>query len=359
MIAAVLRGPDRMFVEEVETPGIGPGDILVEVGANTICGTDVRLLRGEKSRGTERPSIIGHEFAGRVVETGQRVGGFEAGQPVAIAPMVPCRRCFYCKRGMENACTDKIRIGYELDGGLGEYVRIPAEAIEAGNVFAVREDLPSAYLALAEPLSCCINGQRHSRIGPHDAVLILGAGPIGLFHLQLALLAGARTVIVSEPSSYRREFAAGLGAHFSVDPTSEDLASVVGEATDGIGADAAIICIGLPQLVNEALGLVRKGGTVNVFAGLADRGWAGIEANLIHYNELVVTGSTDSRRVDFETALQLIESGRIQVEPMLTHRYPLEAANEALETAAAGKGIKVAVLPWEFSGGEGPGPYRD
>lgn len=345
MIAAVLYGPDRMFVEEVETPGIGPDEVLVEVGANTICGTDVRLLRGEKSRGTERPSIIGHEFAGRVAEMGQKVRGFESGQPVAIAPIIPCRRCFYCKRGMENACADKNRIGYELDGGMGEYVRIPAEAVEAGNVFAVREDLPPECLALAEPLSCCINGHHRSGISLDSTVLILGAGPIGLFHLQLALLAGARTVIVSEPSAYRREFASGLGAHSVVDPTSEDLASAVGEATDGIGADAAIICIGIPQLVNEALGLVRKGGTVNVFAGLAKQGWTEVEANLIHYNELVVTGSTDSRRADYETALRLIESGRIQVEPMLTHRYPLKSANEALETAASGEGIKVAVLP--------------
>lgn len=345
MIAAVLYGPDRLFVEEVATPGIGAEEILVEVGANTICGTDVRLLRGEKSRGTERPSIIGHEFAGRVAEAGRNVRDFEAGQPVAIAPIVPCRRCFYCKRGMENACADKSRIGYELDGGLGEYVRIPAEAVKAGNVFAVLEDLPPEYLALAEPLSCCINGQRQSRIRPHDAVLILGAGPIGLFHLQLALLAGARTVIVSEPSAFRREFASDLGAQFVVDPTSEDLVSAVREATDGIGADATIICIGVPRLVNESLRLVRKGGTVNVFAGLADQGWSEVEANLIHYNELVVTGSTDSRRADYETALRLIESGRIGVEPMLTHRYPLKSANEALQTATAGEGIKVAVLP--------------
>lgn len=224
-------------------------------------------------------------------------------------------------------------------------MRVPAEGVEAGNLFVVEEDLPPEYLALAEPLSCCVNGHHRTKIEVNDTVLIMGAGAIGVFHLQLSLLAGAGAVIVSEPSQSRREFAHELGAHVTVDPTNEDLASIVNEETDGLGVDVTILCIGIPQLVNDAFGVTRKGGRVNIFAGLAGKGWAEVEANLIHYKELEVTGTSDSRRRDYEMALRLIESGRIDVKSMVTHRFPLESVEEALDTTASGEGIKVAVMP--------------
>jgi len=345
MIAAVFNGPGQIEVKEVETPEIGAGEVLVEVGANTVCGTDVRILRGEKTTGIYPPSILGHEFAGRIAAVGDRVEGYEVGAPVGMSPTIPCRRCFYCKRDMENVCANWKAMGYEVDGGLSQYVRIPADAVEAGCLFAAREDIPHEQLALTEPLSCCVHGQRLSRVGLDDTVLVMGAGPIGLFHLQLALQAGARTVIVSEPSEERQSFARNLGAHVTVDPENEVLAVVVAEHTDGFGMDVVLICIGMPGLVNQAFELARKGGRINVFAGLANEGWAEVEANLIHYNQLQVTGVTGARRSDYEVALRLIESGHVDVSNMVTHRFPLEEANEAIETSAGGEGIKVAVIP--------------
>lgn len=345
MIAAVFEGPDELEVREVETPSIGPEEVLVKVGANTVCGTDLRVLRGEKTAGIIPPAIIGHEMAGHVAEMGRNVRGFEVGDPVATAPQIPCLRCFYCKRDMENVCQNVRGVGYEVAGGLSEYMRIPADAIDAGCLFVAEKDLPSEQLALAEPLSCCVYGQRRSRVGIDDVVVILGAGPIGLFHLQLALLAGARTVIVSQRSESRRRVASELGANVVVDPTSEDLPGIVAEHTHGIGADVVIVCIGIPQLVNDAFGLARKGGRVNVFAGLAGEGWAEVEANLIHYNELEVTGQTGTRRSDYEAALRLIESGRIDAEQMVTHRFGLRDVAEAIELVGNGGGIKVAVMP--------------
>ena len=329
----------------METPEIGPDEVLVKVRANTVCGTDVRILRGEKTRGIGRDVVLGHEVAGYVAEVGRNVRGYEAGAPVVLAPALACHQCFYCKRGMENVCLNKRIVGNILDGGLAEYVRIPADAVAAGNLSVARKDLPPEQLALAEPLACCINGLTHYRVEPDDVVLVMGAGPIGLFHLQLALLAGARTVIVSNRSEVRRTFAGELGAHVTVDPTSEDLAEVVAEYTEGLGVDAAVICVGRPQLVNDALRVTRKGGRVNVFAGLAGEGWAEVEANLVHYNELILTGASDSRRRDYDTALRLIESGRVAAERMITHRFPLADAEKAIEISADGEGIKVAVMP--------------
>jgi L-iditol 2-dehydrogenase len=345
VIAAVFDGPGSLEVREVESPVIGPDEVLVRVGANTVCGTDLRILRGEKTTGITPPAIIGHEVAGHVAEVGRDVRGFEVGVPVAITPVIPCSRCFYCKRGMENVCENGRVVGYQVPGGLSEYIKIPADAIAAGCLFVSDEDLPSEQLALAEPLSCCVYGQHRSPVGLDDVVLILGAGPIGLFHLQLALLAGAGTVIVSQRSEPRRRLASEFGAHVVVDPTSEDLSEVVAGYTNGRGADVVIVCIGVAQLVNDAFRLARKGGRVNVFAGLAGKGWAEVEANLIHYNELHVTGQTGARRSDFETALKLIESGRIETRRMITHRFPLRDTVEAIETVSNGAGIKVAVMP--------------
>lgn len=345
MIAAVFRGAGELEVAEVETPKIGPDEVLVKIGANTVCGTDVRILRGEKSKGIDRDTVLGHEPAGRVAEVGGNVRGYEAGQPVALYPEIVCRRCYFCKRGLENMCTNARIFGYVLDGGLGEYVRIPADAIEAGNLFAAEKDLPPEQLALAEPLGCCVNGHRRSGTKLDDTVLIMGAGPIGLFHLQLSLLAGARTVIVTELSEPRRRTAQQFGAHVAVDPANEDLADVVAEHTDGLGVDVAVICIGVPALVNDALRLTRKGGNVNIFAGLAKEGWAEIEANLVHYNELTLTGTSNSTREEYGMALKLIESGRVTTDTMVTHRFPLAQAVEAIDRSASGEGIKVAVMP--------------
>ena len=235
MLAAVFHGRGELEVAEIETPEISPDEILVKVGANTVCGTDVRILRGEKTRGIAQSVVLGHELAGHITEVGENVQGYEAGMPVVMAPAMACLHCFFCKRGMENLCQNKRIMGNIADGGLAEYVRIPASAVRAGNLFVAREELPPEQLALAEPLACCVNGQENYRVELDDVVLIMGAGPIGLFHLQLALLAGARTVIVSNRSEARRNFASELGAHVTVDPSSagEDLWEVVAEHTDG------------------------------------------------------------------------------------------------------------------------------
>jgi L-iditol 2-dehydrogenase len=258
--------------------------VLVKIGANTICGTDVRILRGEKTSGVELPVILGHESAGRVAEAGRGVSGYQVGAPVAMAPVVPCRRCWECRHDLENLCANARIMGYSVDGGMAEYMLVPAQAVAAGCLFVARTELPPEQLALAEPLSCVVNGQRWSTVEVDDVVLVMGAGPIGLFHLQLASLAGARAVIVSEPSAPRRSQAERFGATITVDPATQDLGDVVEELSKGVGVDSSVVCIGLPQLVSQAVELSRSGGRVNVFAGLTGAGWAEDEraAELAH-----------------------------------------------------------------------------
>jgi L-iditol 2-dehydrogenase len=346
VLAAVLTAPDALEAREVPTPEPGPGEVLVRVGANTICGTDVRILRGEKTSGVELPVVLGHEAAGHVAEVGAGVRGYEVGAPVGLAPAIPCRRCWECRHDLENMCANMRIVGYAVDGGMAEYMLVPAEAVESGNLFVAQADLPSEQLALAEPLGCVVTGQRWSPIAVDDVVVIMGAGPIGLLHLQLALVSGARAVVVSQRSPERRALASRLGATATVDPASSgELAAVVEEVSGGVGADSTIICVGVPELVNEAVHLSRRGGRVQVFAGLKGKGWAEVEANEIHYKQVQITGTSNTRRADYETALRLIESGKVETASLITHRFGVADVGAAIEASRTSDAIKVALTP--------------
>lgn len=330
---------------DLPTPRPGPGELRIRVGANTVCGTDLRILRGEKSTGVRVGVVLGHEVAGYVDALGEGVEGFDEGDLVAMPPSVCCGVCGPCRRGRENLCSDVHLVGYDIDGGLADHMLIPREALARGQLVKASTGLDPARLSLAEPISCCLNGLDNYRVEVGDLVVVVGAGPIGLIHLQLARIAGARAVVVSDPSPRRRAIAEQLGAGRTVDPLTEDLAGVVAELTDGEGADVAVLCIGVADLVNDCLRLVRKGGRVSIFAGLAGEGWSMVAANLIHYREITVVGASNSGRVSFVRAVKLIESGVIDTGSLLTHTFGLSEAGAAIEFVAGGEGIKVAVVP--------------
>ena len=330
---------------ELPTPEPGPGELRIRVGANTVCGTDLRILRGEKSKGVRMGAVLGHEVAGYVDAVGDGVDGFAVGDLVAMPPSVCCGVCGPCRRGQEHLCEDVHLVGYDIDGGLADHMLIPREALARKQLVKASSELEPAQLSLAEPISCCLNGLDNYRVEVGDTVVIVGAGPIGLIHLQLAKIAGARTVIVSDPSDNRRSTAASLGADVTIDPSAEDLIGIVRGRTDGEGADVAVLCIGVPALVNDCLNLVRKRGRVSIFAGLAGEGWSNIAANLIHYRELTVVGASNSGRASFVRAVRLIESGAIDTKSLITHTFGLSKAAEAIEFVASGEGIKVAVVP--------------
>jgi L-iditol 2-dehydrogenase len=347
MRAVVLHGPNDLRYEEVPTPAVGTDGLLIRTRAAAICGTDLRIVDGSKTRGVRIPGIIGHELAGEVVEVGREVSGIGEGDRVSVAPIIPCRNCYYCQHGMENVCAHREAIGYEFDGGLAEFVSIPGVALAAGNVFHLPDHVTFAEGAMAEPLSCCINGNEKAHVGLGQAVLIVGAGPIGLMHLQLAAAAGASEVIVSEPHAHRQRIAGEMGATAVVDPTTESLANVVMARTGGLGVDAVIMAIGASGIVNEMLGLVRKGGYVNLFAGFPGKGEAMVEANLVHYNEINVVGTSSSARRHYQKALALIAAGSVDVKGLATSVHPLAATAEAIAAVRRGEGLKAIVHPQE------------
>ena len=217
MKAVVLHGPDNYpnnyEVMDIEKPTCGKRDILLKMKAAALCGTDKRIFTGGKTKGVRPDSVVGHEICGLIEEVGEEVKGFEVGEKVAIANVIPCGHCAACLSGRENACLNRKAIGYEFNGGFEEYVLIPEVCIESGNVVKLPESVSYAAGALIEPLACCIRGLANTGTGFNDTVLIIGAGPIGLMHLQLSLIAGAQKVIVSELDPEKRELAKNKKRH--------------------------------------------------------------------------------------------------------------------------------------------------
>jgi L-iditol 2-dehydrogenase len=342
MKAAVLNAIDDMRYGVVADPALQPGDLLIKVRAATICGTDIRILRGRKTAGIRYPSILGHEFAGEVVETGGH-SQFEVGQAVTVCPAFACGACDCCTRGAENLCRNLTAMGYEIDGAFAEYVRIPASGVAAGNVFPLPAGTSFEQAALAEPLACVINGQERAGIKAGDTVAILGAGPIGLLHVKLARLSGATRIIVSQTSAARRLAALAAGADEVINPREENVVERTREITGGAAVDVAICAIGKPELANDAIHMVGPRGRVNLFAGFSKGEQALLDVNAVHYGELTVTGAFGLTRSQFQRALHLIGSRQIEVETMLTHRFGLADIPLAMETAEQGSAIKVAI----------------
>jgi L-iditol 2-dehydrogenase len=342
MKAAVLNAINDMHYEHVADPILQPGDVLIKVKAATVCGTDIRILRGRKTAGIRYPSILGHEFAGEVADTGGHTQ-FHVGQAVTVCPAFACGTCDCCSHGAENLCRDLSAMGYEIDGAFAEYVRIPASGVAAGNVFSLPAGASFEQAALAEPLACVINGQERAAVTAGDTVAILGAGPIGLLHIKLARLCGAERIIVSQTSAPRRQAALAAGADVVINPNEENVVERVRHLTGGAGVDVAICAIGKPELANDAIRMVRPRGRVNLFAGFSKGVQAELDVNALHYGELTVTGAFGLTRLQFQRALELIGNRKIEVESLLTHRFGLADISLALETAEQGSAIKVAI----------------
>jgi len=347
MKAALFYGIEDIRIEDVHRPRPGAGEALLRIRAAGICGTDLRIFANGHHRippGARR--ILGHELAGEIVEVGPGVSGLQPGMRVGVAPNVGCGACAQCVSGWTNLCPDYTAFGIGLDGGFAEYMLITADAIRQGNVMTIPENIPYSSAALAEPLSCCYNGQEAVGLGRDDVVLIIGAGPIGLMHALLARLSGARVVIVSEVSEARLQQAAACGVDILVNPERKDLNRAVMEASRGQGASVVIVAAAAPRAQEQALELAGRQGRINFFGGLPkDRPWIQINSNLIHYKQLVVTGTTGSNVRQYRSTLNLIIQGRVQMGPLVSARLPLDRLHEGIERSRTGQELRIVVEP--------------
>ncbi len=347
MLAAVYHGPNDLRLETVAVPSLGRGEMLVKVMAASICGTDLRILHGNHRMfppGTVR--IPGHEVVGTIAEIGVGVSNYSLGQRVFCAPNTGCGHCEHCMAGNNNLCAQYDAIGVTSDGGFAEYVRIPANSVQQGNVIPISDNVDPAVAALVEPFACVVRGQNVLRITPGEVVLVMGAGPIGIMHLKLARAQGAGRIIVSEPMPARASQALKLGADRVVDPLNEDLRAVVRDESKGHGADVVIVAAPVHAAQESALDVAAIGGRINYFGGLPkDRPTISFNSNLVHYKELIVTGTTACSTADCWQATRIVNSGLVDLSDIVSKRYPLSEAIAAFAAAEDGKSLKIILEP--------------
>jgi len=345
MIAARYTQGGELVVGETAMPRPDAGELLLKVEAASICGTDVKIVRhGHRKLAEGQTITLGHEFVGRIVEVGANVQGWKPGQRVGVAPNLGCGQCEMCGRGMANMCPDYSAFGINFDGAHAEYVRVPAAAIQQGNVMQIGEAMAAEEATLAEPLSCAVNGLRVSRVELGDVVVVFGAGPMGLLNIMCANISGASAVGVVDRNAARVENAKKLGASWTVDSSKQSVMDAIKAKTNGRGADAIILAAAAGELQQLAIGLLAPFGRLCLFAGLA-RGDSQVmlDTNDIHYKNLVVTGMTGGSPRDYRIALRLMETGRIKARAVVSDAFAMKDLKKAYEAAMSGNSMKVVV----------------
>ena len=339
MKAAVYYGPNDIRIEDKPIPEIGPDEILVEMKACGLCGSDL-MDWYLKDRA---PLVLGHEPSGIVVEVGEKVEGFRKGERVFVHHHVACLTCHYCIHNDYTMCEQFTKT-HIIPGGFAEYFKVPAPNLKI-DTFKIPNEISFEEATLIEPVACCIRALRKCKIEPGDTVAIIGAGPAGIIHTTLTRHLGASQILVSDFVDYRLKAAEDAGASVTVNPEREDFARRVRAETDGRGADLVIVTAPNAKAYMDALRICRKGGTVCVFAPTSPNDKIEISPNLLFFNEIRIVPSYSTSHVETRMALQLILKGVIDAKKLITHRFPLERIAEAFKTAKESKEcLKIVIL---------------
>ena len=342
MKAAMLYGIRDLRIEDAPVPTVAGGEVLVKVKAATTCGTDVKIFqRGYVEKVIRLPSIFGHEWAGEVIEVGSGLQWPEEGMRVRAGNSAPCLHCGMCQRGQYNLCENMIW----LWGAYAEFVKVPSRMVLV-NMQEIPAHVSFEEASMAEPLACVLHGVEEAGVKLGDNVAIIGAGPIGLLHLLTVRKMGVKKAIMVDLVDERLSFAEKVGADVTVNGGREDVPATVKQLTGGYGADVVIEAIGLPATWEQALRLVRKGGTVLEFGGCPPGTEIRVNAEQLHYGETRVMGTFHTTPLHFRKALDLIASRTVDVRSLVTRRMRLEDVREALEILSTSKTeIKIAINP--------------
>jgi len=317
MRALVYIGPDQLEVQEVTAPVPGDGEALVRVKYAGICGTDLHLWHGEMSA-VRAPVVVGHELVGEVVE--DTTGQYEAGQRVAVEPLLVCGTCLACRSGSSHVCRTLRVQGVHADGGAAEFLRTPTHRLHP-----IPDGLSWEAAACTEPTSVAVHMVRRAGIELGDTVLVLGGGPIGFLVASVARATGVRRVVVSEVSQSRLAHCRKAGLE-TIDALQQDPIAVIRDLTDGEGADVVVEAVGHPATVAQMVAACRVRGRVLVggIGGVAPP----VDLSAVVFKEVTLIGSRVYESRDMATALHLLGTGAVNVEGLVTRTVPLEHAVE-------------------------------
>jgi threonine dehydrogenase-like Zn-dependent dehydrogenase len=294
----------------------------------------------------EEHRILGHEVVGEVVKKGKNISRFNLGDRVAVAPNIGCGHCYLCAAGYNNLCNDYEAFGINLDGGFAEYMKITDKAIIGGNLIIIPENLSFLEASINEPFSCVYNAYESLKTSPIDNVLIAGAGAIGLLHLILSKIAGAKKVMVSDISDDRLKIAKKYGADITLNPSKVNLKEEVFNHTVGKGADVIITACSVPSVQEEALDLAAKLGRINFFGGLPEgKDSIMFKSNIVHYRQLKITATTGSTISQFIKSMEILSNKEFDIQGLITHTFGLEEIKDAFEKVISGKGLKISIVP--------------
>lgn len=344
MKAAIFEKIDVMTLKDVPIPQVGDGDALLRVRACAVCGSDIRIFHNGHHE-VNPPAIIGHEVCGDIVAVGKNVTRVKVGDRVALAADIPCGQCAMCMEGHGNYCENKQGLGHSNPGGFAEYCLVNEFMLKSGPVQVIPDSMTYEQGALAEPLACVLNGME--RISPklNDIAVIMGAGPIGCMMIPVLFRYGCQKVIVVDLNEKRLEFAKKMGADCCICSSKEDAVARVLEETDNLGAHIVITANPAWQSHADAIKMARIQGKICLFGGLPQgKTVPEFDTNTIHYKELTVTGCHGSLPRLHKNAVEMIASGKLDIDSIITHRFPLSQINDAL-AVAGGVGMKVIVEP--------------
>jgi len=338
MRAAVFYGPHQpLRIESVPEPELNVNEVLVKVAACGLCHTDLHYIDHDVPTVKKPPMILGHEAAGTIVLVGPGVDNVREGDRVLLPTLLTCGQCAACRSGRENICYHIRMFGNDVDGAYAEYIKAPAKS-----VFILPAEIPLIEGSIiADALTTPYHAVKNrAEVRPGDNVVVYGCGGVGLNVIQFANLAGGNIIAV-DISDEKLAWARELGAHVTLNPRQEEIVRAVRKLTSG-GADIAIEAIGNPATMREAFSTLHPGGRL-VVVGYSDQEVT-LSAGRIMYREMEIRGSLGCRAVDYPLVIELVRTGRIQVEPLVTARFPLAEINVGLETLRQGKGIRSVVV---------------
>jgi len=343
MNAVMFYEPGVVKYQEVDMPEISANEVLIKIGTALTCGTDVKTYRrGHPVLIKKVPSGFGHEFAGTVYKVGSRVEGFKEGQRVVAANSAPCQKCYYCRIQEYNLC-ENLNL---LNGAFADYIKIP-EQIVRQNLLQIPDHLSFDEAAFTEPLANVVLGAEELNIKQGQTVGIIGLGPIGLMFVRLAKLKGARVIAAGRnPLKLKlaKEFG-GADKVINLLETPDPKQAFLDFSPEGKGLDIAIEAVGIPELWEKMIDLVRKGGTVNLFGGCKSGTKISLDTRRIHYDEIKIASTFHHTPRHIREALRLISEGLVDVKQLITHTLPISEIDTALRLHTEGKAIKIALKP--------------
>jgi len=341
--ALIYHAIQDFRIEEIGKPTCPPNGLLLKVKACSLCGGDVRTYFGGHKSITP-PWIIGHEVAGVVEEVGGQTRGFHRGDRLAVAPVVYCGKCPFCLEGKYYLCQNVKEIAQHWPGGFAEFIAIPEEALKLGNVNVIPNSLSFEEAAISEPPSSCLNAQNRADVGLGDTVAIIGAGPVGCFHCEIARIRGALKIIMVDLLNERLKLAERFSPDLLLDSSHSGYLKKINDETQGLGTDVVIVACSSIKAQQDALEIARNGGRIIFFGGLPPgKSSSSLDANLLHYKNLQVLGAYSFSPEHHRLSLELISKRKIDAKKYITHVITLENIIESIKAVKEGVALKVVV----------------